>query len=70
MIIGRFTTWVIKEIIKRAEEEWYSPQVIQQELENLQSRFEKLEITEQEYYEQEQLLFERLLESRERRLEE
>lgn len=69
MLLGKFTTWVIKEIIEQAEQEYYSPEAIQRELSQWQYRLESGEITREEYREVEKKLFDRLMEGRERRIE-
>ncbi|MGC7873198.1 gas vesicle protein GvpG [Desulfosporosinus sp. SYSU MS00001] len=70
MVLQKFTMWVLKELITRAEDEWYSPEVIRQELESLRSRLESKELTIDEFSKQEELLVERLMVGRNRGIEE
>lgn len=69
MLLGRFTGWVLKEVIRKAEEEFYSPEAIRRELSNWQYLLENNEITPEEYREHEQKLFRRLIEGQERGIE-
>lgn len=66
MVLGRFTIWIFKEIIERAEQEWYSPEAIRRELGHWQYLLENKEITPEEYRKQENRLFNRLKEGQER----
>lgn len=68
-MLGRFVWWVIKEIAEQAEAEWYSPEAIRRELSQLQFRLENKQITLEEYRERERILFDRLIEGRERGIE-
>lgn len=68
-MLGKFVVWVIKEIVAQAEAEWYSPESIRAELSQLQYRLQNNQITLEEYKEREKLLFNRLLEGRERGFE-
>ncbi len=68
-VLGKFTIWVFKEIIARAEAEYYSPDAIRRELSRLQYMWDNREITREEYLSREQSLFERLKEGQERGIE-
>jgi hypothetical protein len=58
---------VFKVIADRVDEEMYNPEKIQEELMQLQLKFEMDEISEEEYDQLEEQLLERLEESSERR---
>lgn len=66
MVLFRFVIWTIREIIERAEAEWYSPEAIRGELSRLQYLLETNEVTLEEYKRHEKILFERLMEGQER----
>lgn len=66
MLFGRFTFWIIKEIINRAEEEYYSPEAIRRGLAQIQFLLDNKEITIEEYREHERKLINRLKEGQER----
>lgn len=68
-MLGKFVIWVIKEIAAQAEAEWYSPEAIRAELSQLQYRLQSNQMSLEEYREREKLLFNRLLEGRERGFE-
>ncbi|MEM6641782.1 MAG: gas vesicle protein GvpG [Bacteroidota bacterium] len=55
---------LVKVIKERAEEELYNPQMIQEELMQLQLQFELDQISEEEYDSQEEKLLQRLAESK------
>lgn len=65
-MLGKFTIWVFKEIIDRAEAEYYSPEAIRRELSRLQYLWDNGEITRAEYLSREEDLFRRLQEGQER----
>lgn len=69
MLLGKFATWIIGEIIEQAEQEYYSPEAIQRELSQWQYKLENGGITPKQYREIETKLFDRLMEGRERRIE-
>lgn len=69
MVLGKFTIWAIKQVIMEAENEYYSPEAIRRELSLWQYRLENQEITPEFYREQENKLFARLMEGRERGIE-
>ncbi|KLU67583.1 Gas vesicle protein G [Desulfosporosinus acididurans] len=66
----RFPIWAIKQVIEHAEAEYYSPEAIRRDLSQHQYMLENHEITLEEYREYEKRLFERLMEGRERGIEE
>ncbi|WP_088228082.1 gas vesicle protein GvpG [Desulfosporosinus sp. FKB] len=66
----RFPIWAIKQVIEQAQAEYYSPEAIRRELSQRQYMLENHEITLEEYREYEKRLFERLVEGRERGIEE
>lgn len=66
----RFPIWAIKQVIEQAQAEYYSPEAIRRELSQRQYMLENHEITLEEYREYEKRLFERLMEGRERGIEE
>lgn len=67
--LGRFSIWAIKQVIEHAEAEYYSPESIRRELSRWQYKLQNEEISPEEYREQEQRLFQRLMEGQERGLE-
>ncbi len=69
MVLSRFIIWTIKEIIERAEDEWYSPESIRRELSSWQYLLEIKEVTTEEYRRHEKILFQRLMEGQERERE-
>ena len=69
MVLSRFIIWTIKEIIERAEAEWFSPEAIRRELSSWQYLLEIKEVTPEEYREHEKILFLRLMEGQERGVE-
>jgi hypothetical protein len=69
MVLTRFIIWTVKEIIERAEAEWYSPEFIRMELSRWQYLLEIKEVTPEEYQKHEKILFQRLMEGQERERE-
>lgn len=68
--MGKFAIWVLKELVARAEDEWYNPDTIRQELELLSKKLDNEEIKIDEFSAQEELLLERLIAGRNRGIEE
>jgi len=69
MLLGKFTIWIIGEIIEQAEQEYYSPEAIQRELSQWYYKLENGVITPERYREIEKKLFDRLIEGQERMIE-
>ena len=58
------TRWVAEVVLEQAERELYDEDVIRQKIEALQTRRELGKIDQQQFEEQEEALWERLLEAR------
>jgi cytochrome c-type biogenesis protein CcmH/NrfG len=63
----RGTVWVAEQVLEEAERQYYDPAVIRRQLEDVEELRSSGQITDEEAEEMEDVLVERLMESRRRR---